>query len=78
MSIKGIFPKGESFLCLKDQFGTVEYKTSLIEELIKCGNAYGKALAGLKAKGGMIPLNRFDVFSGAPIENRVKKLDRIR
>ncbi len=74
LKIRGVLPKNELFLCPKDIFDTSLYRKGLIEDLITIGNAFGKALAGLRAKGNVISSERFDVFSSCPVQNRSKKI----
>lgn len=74
LKIKGVMPKNELFLCPKKVFDTSIYRANLIEELILIGNAYGKALSGLRAKGDVIFSDRFDVITSCPVQNRSKKI----
>jgi hypothetical protein len=74
LKVRGFFPKNELFLCLKEDFNSDSYRRVLIDKLIVAGNAYGRALSGLRAKGGVIQSGRFDIISGSPTKNRTKKI----
>lgn len=66
--LKGInFPNRESFLFLKDQFGTEPFKASLSRAFESTNSSYGRALIGLRARGGYVAASSFAAATGLPI-----------
>lgn len=73
-SLHGLpFPKKARFLYLDYQFGTDEYWDALIKAVEASSPAYAAALAGLRARGGIVPIAQFGIASGAP-ERQKKQL----
>jgi hypothetical protein len=60
------FPKRARFIYLRSQFNTSPYWTALIRDITQANPAYAAALAGVKARGGILPRAHFDVASGSP------------
>jgi hypothetical protein len=60
------FPKRARFIYLENQFNTPPYWTALIRDIEQANPAYAAALAGVKARGGILPRAHFDVASGSP------------
>jgi hypothetical protein len=61
------FPKRARFIYLEDQFGTDEYWMALRRAIDESNPAYAAALAGVRARGGILPRAHFDVASGSPV-----------
>ncbi len=61
------FPKRARFLYLDGQFGSAAYWDALERDINEANPAYAAALAGVKARGGIVPRSHFDVVSGAPV-----------
>src|SRR5437763_16618763 len=61
------FPKRARFIYLESQFGTDRYWASLIEAVKTANPAYAAALAGVRARGGVVPRSHFEIVSGSPI-----------
>ncbi len=64
------FPKRARFIYLQDQFGTAEYWDALIEAVQSSNPAHAAALAGLQARGGIVPVSQFAIVSGAPLRQK--------
>lgn len=60
------FQRNTRFIYLEKDFGSPRYWDNLIDSLIDSGSAYGLALAALKARDGICPLNNFPAVSGSP------------
>ena len=60
-------PKGEAFFYLRDQRNTERFWNNLVRDLRETGAVYGCAIDGLKARGGIVPVDEFAVVSGAPL-----------
>src|SRR5205823_6083032 len=60
------FPRRARFIYLEDQFGTDQYWSALIRDIEEANPAYAAALAGVRARGGILPRAHFDVASGSP------------
>jgi hypothetical protein len=68
---KGLpLPKREQFLFIRQQLGTGPFWEALLKAHTARRSAYGIALQSLLARGGMIPLNQFDIISGSPARLR--------
>lgn len=63
----GLLPKREAFLYLKRQRNTQIYWDHLLRDLRDTGSIYACAIDGLRARGGVVPVDEFAVVSGAPI-----------
>lgn len=57
-------PNRELFLYLDDDFGTNEFYNSLVEAFKVTNSAYGRALTGLQARGGIMRREYFPIASG--------------
>jgi len=66
--LSGLLPKREVFLYLKQQRNTQVYWTNLLRDLRETGSVYACAIDGLRARGGIVPVDEFPVVSGAPIQ----------
>ena len=62
-----LLPKREAFFYLRNQRNTERYWDNLIRDLRETGAIYSCAIDGLRARGGVVPVNEFAVVSGAPI-----------
>ncbi len=71
-SMKGIFPKRESFVYCSEDFGGDHFWCALTGELIRSGSATGLALSALLARGGIMPVAHFAAASGAPLAMKKK------
>lgn len=67
----GLLPKREVFLYLRSQWGSESYWSNLLRDLRSTGSIYAYAIDGLSARGGIVPVDEFDIVSGAPL--RLKK-----
>jgi len=63
------FPNREAFLFLNNQFGKPEFFEQLASALKETGSSYGRALIGLAAREGAVPVMQFPVATGLPVEN---------
>jgi hypothetical protein len=61
------FPKRARFIYLEEQFGSPAYWDALERDIDEGSPAYAAALAGVRARGGIIPRSHFDVVSGSPV-----------
>lgn len=61
------FPRRSRFIYLESQFGTDQYWTALINAIDAANPSYAAALAGVRARGGILPKSHFHIVSGAPI-----------
>ena len=64
------FPKNARFFYHEDQFGREPYWRALHRALTEGSPAYGPALAGMVAHGGVVPKSLFPIVSGAPIKQK--------
>lgn len=62
-----LLPKREAFFYLRDQRNTEVYWENLLRDMRETGAVYGCAIDGLRARGGVVPVDEFAVVSGAPI-----------
>ena len=62
-----LLPKGEAFFYLRDQRNTERFWVNLLRDLRETGAVYACAIDGLEARGGLVPVDEFDMVSGAPI-----------
>ncbi|MEF9896758.1 MAG: hypothetical protein RR736_18880 [Pseudomonas sp.] len=69
--VYNLFPRNTVFLYIKANFGSNEYWLKLTEALLKANAAYGKALAALMQRGGIVAEPYFHIACGAP--HRLKK-----
>jgi hypothetical protein len=60
------FQHNARFLYLRNQFGDAAFWLALERAFKKSGLSYWRTVAGLKARGGQIPLSLFAATSGAP------------
>jgi hypothetical protein len=64
------FPKRARFLYLETQYGTDQYWEALTIAIDKSNPAYSAALAGVRSRGGCVPLTDFDTVAGAPVKQK--------
>lgn len=64
------FPKNARFYFHEDQFGRHDYWKALYRAITDGSPAYGPALAGMVAHGGIVPKAFFPIVSGAPIKQK--------
>ena len=70
-AVKGLpLPKREQFLFIRKQLGTEPFWEALLNAHTARRSAYGIALQSLLARGGMVPLNHFEIISGSPARLR--------
>ena len=62
-----ILPKREAFFYLRCQRNSELYWENLMRDLRETGAVYACAIDGLRARGGVVPVDEFAVVSGAPI-----------
>jgi hypothetical protein len=67
-------PKGETFLCLKQQFKKPWFHSRLKDALKESGSAPGRALLGIEARGGFVEQVNFPTASGLPVKPTKKQL----
>ncbi|GEP60425.1 hypothetical protein RSO01_75910 [Reyranella soli] len=66
--LKGLpFPKRARFIFLEGQFGTEVFWTRLVEAVGSASPAYAAALAGVRARGGIVTRKQFDIACGSPV-----------
>lgn len=61
------FPKRARFIYLDDQFGSARYWDALTRAIDTANPAYAAALNGIRARGGVVPIDHFDIISGSPV-----------
>ena len=61
-----LLPKREAFFYLERQRHTQIYWDHLLRDLRATGSVYACAIDGLRARGGIVPVDEFAVVSGAP------------
>ena len=61
------FPRRSRFVYLESQFGSEKYWTALISAIESANPSYAAALAGVRARGGIVLKSHFDIVSGAPV-----------
>lgn len=61
------FPRRAKFLFLESQRGTRGYWEALIRDIEEASPAYAAAIAGLLARGGVVPAAHFPIVCGSPI-----------
>ena len=60
------FPRGARFLYIEDDFGDQRFYVSLINKLQETSSAYGAAISGLFARGGICLAEHWPIVSCAP------------
>lgn len=66
------FPKNARFYFHEAHFGSHRYWDGLYQALTEGSPAYGPAIAGMIAKGGIVPKDFFPIISGAPLKQKKK------
>lgn len=61
-----LFPRNTTFVYIEAAFGTDRHWERLTDTLLETNAAYGKALACLIERGGIIPESHFEIACGAP------------
>lgn len=61
-----LLPKREDFLYLPQQRNTEQFWENFLRDLRATGSAYGVAIDGVAARGGVVLAEEFDVVSGVP------------
>ncbi|MHB2250567.1 hypothetical protein ACX64O_27390 [Pseudomonas fitomaticsae] len=69
--VYNLFPRKTVFLYIKEYFGSDEYWERLTNALLQANAAYGKAIASLIQRGGIVAEPFFHIACGAPV--RLKK-----
>ncbi len=64
------FPRGARFMYLEGEFGDQRFYLSLINKLTVTGSAYGAALSGLFARGGICLTEHWPIVSCAPSKQK--------
>lgn len=64
------FARNARFLYLENDFGSPRYWGALITALLDTRSAYGLALAALRQRGGIMPLQHFPIACGAPLRQK--------
>ena len=62
-----LLPKREGFFYLRCQRNSELYWDNLMRDLRETGAVYACAIDGLRARGGVVPVDEFAIVSGAPI-----------
>ena len=62
-----LLPKREAFFYLRYQRNTERYWDNLLRDMRETGSVFACAIDGLRARGGVVPVNEFATISGAPI-----------
>jgi hypothetical protein len=71
LRLKGlVFPRNARFLYHEKDAGKERYWTALARVVSEASPAYGPALAALRARDGVVPLEQFSIISGSPIRQR--------
>ena len=65
--LPGLLPRREAFFYLQPQRNTQRFWDHLLRDLRETGSVYASAIDGLRARGGIVPVDEFPVVSGAPI-----------
>lgn len=65
-----LLPKREAFLYLQHQRTTERMWVNFLRDLRETNSAYGAAIDGIAARGGMIPVEEFPIIAGAPLAMR--------
>lgn len=69
--LKGlIFPRNARFLFHSKHEGTERYWSALVRDIQTASPAYGPALEALQSRGGVVPLEHFDIICGSPIRQK--------
>ncbi len=63
---KSFLPKREAFLYREEDRKTERFWTNFLDAMRETESVYGAAIDGLRARGGVIAIDEFDVISGAP------------
>lgn len=77
------FPKRARFLYLDQQFPTDRYWDALTRAIDTANPAYSAAIAGVRSRGGCVPLKDFETVAGSPVKQKGQiagssLLDRLR
>src|SRR5687768_547625 len=68
--LKGVnFPNREKFLFLADQFTELRFRENLSKTFQQTGSAFGRAISGLKCRGGAVRTVHFPIATGLPTRN---------
>jgi hypothetical protein len=71
LRLKGlVFPRNARFLYHEKDAGKERFWTALARVVSEASPAYGPALAALRARDGVVPLEQFSIISGSPIRQR--------
>ena len=62
------FPHKARFIYLQQQFGSPQYWESLTKALLKTNSAYGLAIAALRLRRNLIPVEHFSIACGSPLQ----------
>ena len=63
-----IFPHKARFIYLQQQFASPQYWEKLTQALLKTNSAYGLAIAALRLRDGLIPIENFSIACGSPLQ----------
>lgn len=63
-------PKNTKFVYLREQYRSPEYWDNLYSALMAENNVYGYAIASIKSRSGLIPLEHFFIACGSPIKQK--------
>ena len=62
------FPHKARFTYLQQQFASPHYWDSLTKALLKTNSAYGLAIAALRLRNNLIPVEHFSIACGSPLQ----------
>ncbi len=62
------FPRRARLIYLQQEFGSPLYWERLIKALLQTNSAYGLAIAAIRQRGGLIPVEHFAIMCGAPLK----------
>lgn len=60
------FVRGARFVYLKEDYASARFWAALHEAMQSHSRGYGNALAAIRARGGVMPVEHFPIASGSP------------
>lgn len=64
------FPRGARFVYLQEKYASPAFWQALTHALLRHSSAYGRGLAALLARGGMMPVAHFYIACGSPLAQK--------
>ena len=62
------FPRKARFIYLQQQFASPQYWENLTNALLETNSAYGLALAALRLRDNLVPVEHFSIACGSPLQ----------